>query len=466
MTDAAAPAAFGVETIELDLPPLVGRVQPAPARRRPARRRPARSADFARALDARRARSRAGGCTGPRARCSCPTRRRSTTFDAVFFSVFGDGRAAEPTFDARRGADRRRRRATSGRVDAQAMPGDSGDARRDGGRGRRRRPPRDDDERRRRGRGAARAGERRGACCRRKSFDALEPHELAQLYRLMSRLELATPLRRTRRHEQRPPRRSASTCAARCARSLRTGGDPIRLARRRRRVAPPPARDAVRHLGLDGALRARLPAVPDLRRRQRPERRGVRVRDAADAADPRARVAQPRARDPARRRRGARLVERDADRRRAEGVQRPPRPPRHGARRGGRDPLRRLGARRPGARRPRDGAPRDGSRTGSCGSIRASSASAFSVQAGGMVAALPHCDALVSGHSFEALGEVVEAIGPTSQPSERRPRRSRRRPPEEPEPWASATPVAGQLGRDAERLRPEQGQHDPGLGDR
>ena len=39
------------------------------------------------------------------------------------------------------------------------------------------------------------------------------------------------------------------------------------------------------------------------------------------------------------------------------------------------------------------------------------SASAFSVQAGGMVAALPHCDALVSGHSFEALGEVVAAIG-------------------------------------------------------
>ena len=39
------------------------------------------------------------------------------------------------------------------------------------------------------------------------------------------------------------------------------------------------------------------------------------------------------------------------------------------------------------------------------------SADAFSVQSGGMVAALPHCDALVSGHSFEALGEVVEAIG-------------------------------------------------------
>ena len=38
------------------------------------------------------------------------------------------------------------------------------------------------------------------------------------------------------------------------------------------------------------------------------------------------------------------------------------------------------------------------------------SASAFSVQAGGMRAALPYCDALVSGHSFQALGEVVDAI--------------------------------------------------------
>jgi uncharacterized protein with von Willebrand factor type A (vWA) domain len=38
----------------------------------------------------------------------------------------------------------------------------------------------------------------------------------------------------------------------------------------------------------------------------------------------------------------------------------------------------------------------------------------FSVQSGGMVAALPYCDALVSGHSFQALGEVVEAIGAAS----------------------------------------------------
>ena len=94
------------------------------------------------------------------------------------------------------------------------------------------------------------------------------------------------------------------------------------------------------------------------------------------------------------------------------------------------------------------------------------SATAFSVTAGGMVAALPYCDALVSGHSFQALGEVVEAIGATT--------------------WAGARPGgrrgcvgsrtgrgavgqrhagAGQLGGDAERVRSEQGQHHARLGD-
>jgi hypothetical protein len=70
------------------------------------------------------------------------------------------------------------------------------------------------------------------------------------------------------------------------------------------------------------------------------------------------------------------------------------------------------------------------------------SASAFSVQAGGMVAALPHCDALVSGHSFEALGEVAAAIGAAVCES---PAVTGAAPPteDEPEPWASATPVPG-----------------------
>ncbi|MGH2982892.1 MAG: VWA domain-containing protein, partial [Solirubrobacterales bacterium] len=37
-------------------------------------------------------------------------------------------------------------------------------------------------------------------------------------------------------------------------------------------------------------------------------------------------------------------------------------------------------------------------------------AAGFSPGAGGMAAALPHCDALVSGHSLEAMYEVAQAI--------------------------------------------------------
>ena len=56
------------------------------------------------------------------------------------------------------------------------------------------------------------------------------------------------------------------------------------------------------------------------------------------------------------------------------------------------------------------------------------------------MAALPFCDALVSGHSFQALGEVVEAIGAESWVS---PPASQSAAPDEDEAWASATPVAG-----------------------
>ena len=95
------------------------------------------------------------------------------------------------------------------------------------------------------------------------------------------------------------------------------------------------------------------------------------------------------------------------------------------------------------------------------------SASAFSVQAGGMVAALPHCDALVSGHSFEALGEVAEAIG-RAGPAARRPCdwRAPRRGGRRAGALGQRHAGAGQLGRHAERIRPEPGQHDAGMGDR
>ncbi len=42
---------------------------------------------------------------------------------------------------------------------------------------------------------------------------------------------------------------------------------------------------------------------------------------------------------------------------------------------------------------------------------------AFAPLAAGMAAALPHCDALLSGHSVEALDAVAEAIAGHRQPA-------------------------------------------------
>ena len=88
------------------------------------------------------------------------------------------------------------------------------------------------------------------------------------------------------------------------------------------------------------------------------------------------------------------------------------------------------------------------------------SAAGFVPRAGGMAAALPYVDALVSGHSLDALREVVDAIGaaacePPEIPDEIA---------DEEEPWGSATPVRGQLGGDAVRLRPEPRKDDAGMG--
>ena len=84
----------------------------------------------------------------------------------------------------------------------------------------------------------------------------------------MTRSQIATPTRRTRRAER--DRRGEHIDLRRTLRgSLRTGGDPIRLARRRRRVVPRRLVLLCDISGLDGALRARLPAVPHVRRGQR-----------------------------------------------------------------------------------------------------------------------------------------------------------------------------------------------------
>jgi uncharacterized protein with von Willebrand factor type A (vWA) domain len=93
------------------------------------------------------------------------------------------------------------------------------------------------------------------------------------------------------------------------------------------------------------------------------------------------------------------------------------------------------------------------------------SAGAFSVQAGGMVAALPYCDALVSGHNFEALGTVVEAIGAESPARRGSPAASWKPLPveaDQQEPWASATPVPGSSIAMPSGYGPSRGNTTPG----
>ena len=205
-------------------------------------------------------------------------------FDRVFFAVFGEA-----------GAERTPRRRTSVRRRGWRAPS----------------APRPDPGPRARTARSSRSRSRRPATTERlatKRFDALDaararaalPADVAARARHAAAAH-APP----RARAPRPPDRPAAEPARQPAHRRRA--DPPRAPAPAQRAAA--ARDAVRHLGLDGALRARLPAVPRLRRRQRAERRGVRVRHAADAPDPRAApAATPSARSsaPPRRRRTGR----------------------------------------------------------------------------------------------------------------------------------------------------------------
>src|SRR5215207_7260416 len=292
---------------------------------------------------------------------------------------------------------------------------------------------------------------------RSKHFDALAAGELAQLYRLMERLEVATPTRRMRRSQL--DRRGERMDMRRTLRgSIRTAGDPIRLARRRRRVVPrrivmlcdisgsmePYARAylqfltcaagsgpnaeafvfATRLTRLTRALRSRSPeraiqraaaAAPDWSS-------GTRIGDALKGFNDRhgrrgmARGALVVILSDGWERGDPGLVAREMER------------------------LSRLAYRIVWVN-PR------------------AAASGFSPRAGGMAAALPHCDALVSGHSLDALDEVIEAIGaehctpPDIRVDE----------PEE-EPWASATPMQGSSIAMPSGYGPSRGSTTPGWG--
>ena len=297
---------------------------------------------------------------------------------------------------------------------------------------------------------------------RSKRFDALEPHELARLYSLMTRMRIATPERRTRRAER--DRHGERIDMRRTLRgSLRTAGDPIRLARRRRRVVHRPlvllcdisgsmepyARAYLQFLtaaagGAAGGrseafvFATRLTRLTRALRSRNPERAiqraattapdwssGTRIGDALKAFNDRhGRRGMARGAvvvilsdgwergDPA-------LVGREMQR------------------------LRRL-AHRIVWVNPRV------------------SAQGFEARAGGLLAALPFCDALVSGHSLDALDEVVDAISAAHLQDLGVPLDAESQPEPEQEPWPSATPVPGSSVAMPSGYGPSRGKTTPG----
>jgi hypothetical protein len=92
----------------------------------------------------------------------------------------------------------------------------------------------------------------------------------------------------------------------------------------------------------------------------------------------------------------------------------------------------------------------------------------FSPRAGGMAAALEHCDALVSGHSLDALEEVADAIAAEQGSAAWRDARAAKPIAPEPaaagddEPWPSATPVPGSSVAMPSGYGPKRGHTTPG----
>jgi hypothetical protein len=424
--------AFGVETVHIDLPPLVGslgrslRAAGVPVT-------PERSAAFAQALTLTRPESRRRLYWTARS-VFVTDRSHARAFDEVFWSIFGEEAVAgeEPPPPAPGAFIQDTRHASVG-----SPPPGSGE---EGGEVDVPLAMASDEE-----------------VLSSKSFDALEPHELAQLYRLMSRLELATPERLTRRYEK--ARHGRRIHMRRTLRhSLRSGGDPIHLARRRRRV-----------------VRRRLVMLCDISGSMEPYGRAY-LQFLACAAG-----AGPKAEAFAFATRLTRLTRALASRHPEQAIQRAARAApdwSSGTRIG--DALKEFNDRY-GRRGMARGAVvvilSDGWERGDPELVGREmerlarlahrivwvnprvSASGFSVRAGGMVAALEHCDAFVSGHSFEALAEVVDAIGGADV--------------EEPqpaaavgdeEPWASATPVPGSSVAMPSGYGPSRGKTTPGWG--
>ncbi|HSJ16545.1 MAG TPA: VWA domain-containing protein [Solirubrobacterales bacterium] len=449
---------FGVETIHLDLAPLAA-VLGRRLREAGLPVTPQRAAEFARALTLVRPQSRRRLYSTARA-VFVTDRAQIPAFDAVFAAVFGAQPPAEapdprartvPAPPDERPATERERSAVDAaqgrRATVAAAPSRAVDEDED--------VPEVDVP-------VAMASDEEVLAA--KSFDALEPDELARLYRLMSRLRLETPVRRTRRFDR--ARRGEAVDTRRTLRaSLRTAGEPVNLARRSRRIVPrrlvmlcdisgsmePYARAYLQFLTCAAAagpnaeafvFATRLTRLTRALSARNPERAIQRAAAAAPDWSSGTRIGD--------------ALKQFNDRHGRRGMAR-------GAvvvilsdgwERG--DPavvgremerLARL-AHRIVWVNPRVGA------------------SGFSVRAGGMVAALEHCDALVSGHSFEALGEVVEAIGAGASSGAAASLEPPAAAEDEEEDWPSATPVAGSSVAMPSGYGPSRGKTTPGWADR
>ena len=243
---------------------------------------------------------------------------------------------------------------------------------------------------------------------RTERFERLAPEELEQARRLIAALRVSPPVRRSRRARRRR-RGEHVDVRATVRRSLRTGGDPVRVARRRRRRRP---RRVVLLLDVSGSMEPYARALLQLLQgavgsahaeafvfatRLTRLTRALATRDPQAALD-RALEAAPDWSG------GTRIGE-------ALGTF-VSRYGRRGLARGAvvvilsdgweRDDPQRLGQEMARLRRlahrivwvnPR------------------SASTAYAPLAGGMAAALPFCDAFLSGHSVAALDEVLDAIG-------------------------------------------------------
>ncbi len=298
---------------------------------------------------------------------------------------------------------------------------------------------------------------------RTKRFDALAPDELAQLHRLMSRLTLSTPHRLTRRSERRHHGRRIDVRRTLRA-SMRTAGDPIRLARRERRV-----------------VRRRIVLLCDISGSMEPYARAyLQFLVCAAGAGPRAEAFVFATRlTRLTRALGSRNPDRAIERAAAAAPDWS-----SGTRIG--DALKEFNDRhgRRGMARGAvivilsDGWERDDPSLVSREMERLSrlayrivwvnpraAASGFSPRVGGMAAALPFCDALVSGHTLEALDEVADAIAaPRGDSSDLIARSGPVEAEEEGETWASATPVPGSSVAMPSGYGPSRGRTTPGWG--